>query len=148
LEEALKHLEQTGFDVVLLDLSLPDSNGLETVVKLAQLAPTMPIVVLTGLADENVGLEAVRKGAQDYLIKGQFDGNLLSRVMRHSRERKWAEQQLKQAIAELAQSRSELLQTIGELNRSHAELKVTQLQLIDLEFGVGPIEFADGLQQL
>lgn len=131
LEDALKHLERTGFDVVLLDLSLPDSHGLDTVVKLTKLAPGLPIVVLTGLDDENVGLDAVRKGAQDYLVKGQFDGNLLSRVMRHSRERKWAEQQLKQAIAELAQSRSELLQTISDLNRSHAELKITQLQLIE-----------------
>src|SRR5947207_2996005 len=65
LEEALKRVREENFDAVLLDLSLPDSQGLDTITKAAMAAPSLPIVVLTGLDDENVGLEAVRKGAQD-----------------------------------------------------------------------------------
>ena len=69
--QAVTHLRQQPFDVLLLDLSLPDSTGNETFVRAREAAPNLPIVVLTGVADEAVGLEAVRYGIQDYLIKGQ-----------------------------------------------------------------------------
>ena len=80
LEEALKRVREESFDAVLLDLSLPDSQGLDTITRATLTAPSMPIVVLTGLDDENVGLEAVRKGAQDYLVKGKVDGSLVTRL--------------------------------------------------------------------
>ena len=131
LEEALKRVREESFDAVLLDLSLPDSQGLDTITRATLTAPSMPIVVLTGLDDENVGLEAVRKGAQDYLVKGKVDGSLVSRVIRYARERKWSEQQFKEAISELVKSRQELLNAVTEVNKSHAQLKVAQLELIE-----------------
>ncbi len=68
LGEAVQRLREDHFDVVLLDLSLPDSNGLDTVVRLQAAAPHVPIVVLTGLDDDLVGLQAVRGGVEDFLI--------------------------------------------------------------------------------
>ncbi len=97
LSEALKHLREEGCDVVLLDLSLPDGHGLETVTRMHAAAPGAPIVVLTGLDDEALALTAVRQGAQDYLVKGKLDGNLLVRAMRYAIERKKAEEALKES---------------------------------------------------
>lgn len=77
-----------GFDVVLLDLSLPDSFGMDTVKRVLEAAPRLPIVVLTGLEDPEVGLEAIRAGAQDYLIKGVGEGDLLWRAITYAIERK------------------------------------------------------------
>lgn len=91
LEEAHARLARGGFDVVLLDLSLPDGHGLETVSRTVGAAPTIPIVVLTGLADEGAAFQALREGAQDYLVKGQGDGILVSRAVRYAIERKRAE---------------------------------------------------------
>ena len=68
-------------DVVLLDLGLPDSQGLETFVRARRGAPNEPIVVISGLDDERLALEAVRSGAQDYLVKGRIEGHLLARVL-------------------------------------------------------------------
>ncbi|MCT7974764.1 hybrid sensor histidine kinase/response regulator [Laspinema olomoucense] len=87
ISEALKQLAKTEFDVVLLDLSLPDSWGLETLMQVQNQAPTIPVVVLTGSQDEEQAIEAVRKGAQDYLLKGQLVGALLVRAIHHAIER-------------------------------------------------------------
>lgn len=87
LGEALQHLNEDNLDVVLLDLSLPDAHGLNTVTRMHTVAPNVPIVVFTGSDDEALAVQAVREGAQDYLVKGQMDGNLLLRAMRHAIER-------------------------------------------------------------
>jgi len=101
LSEAVSQLSKSTFDVILLDLSLPDSHGTETIEQALSMAPTLPIIVLTGMKDEIIGTQAVRRGAQDYLIKGQTDGDLLSRVINYSIERKRTEQELKNARDEL-----------------------------------------------
>jgi diguanylate cyclase (GGDEF)-like protein len=88
LSEALVLLEKTQFSIVLLDLNLPDSKGFTTFTALQAHAPRVPIVVLTVLDDESVAIEAVRKGAQDYLLKTHVDGDLLSRCIRYAIERK------------------------------------------------------------
>ncbi len=88
LSLGIKQLETASFDVILLDLGLPDSFGIETLRKLNETKPKAPIIVLTGLADEAVGSEAVKSGAQDYLLKGQIDKNLLTRSISHAIERK------------------------------------------------------------
>jgi two-component system cell cycle response regulator len=97
LEEALKRL--TGgeeVDVVLLDLSLPDSRGLETFNRFHDaFKEPPPIIVLTGLDDETVGVSAVQGGAQDYLVKGRVDGNLLARSVRFAIERQRMVKELK-----------------------------------------------------
>ena len=87
LEDAQRSLSQCRFDVILLDLSLPDSEGLDTVAKMHDAASGTPIVVTTGLDDEALALEAVHAGAQEYLVKGQTDGRLLARAVRHGIER-------------------------------------------------------------
>ena len=91
LADGLERLDRGGIDLVLLDLGLPDSQGLDTFIKAHAQAPQVPFVVLTGLADETLGLTAVRKGAQDYLFKDGTDPKLLLRAIRYATERKQAE---------------------------------------------------------
>ena len=92
LAQGLAQLRQGRFDVLLLDLSLPDCTGRDTFLRARAGAPEMPIVVLTGAGAEAVGLEAVRKGIQDYLVKGQADGRLVARALHYAIERKRAEE--------------------------------------------------------
>ena len=106
LDLALELVAQHEFDVVLLDLTLPDSSGLDTYEKMHAQAPTVPTIVLTGLDVETLGIQAVQKGAQDYLIKGQVDTPLLVRSVRYAIERKLLENQLLQ---------SNRLESVGEL---------------------------------
>jgi signal transduction histidine kinase len=101
LQAALEYLGGKKVEAVLLDLGLPDSQGLETLRKIYSQAPGVPIVVLTGLNDELVGAQAVNNGAQDYLIKGQVDTALLVRTVRYAMERKQAEERERQLKLQL-----------------------------------------------
>ena len=92
LQAAIEYMDQNDVEVILLDLGLPDSQGLETLRQVYAQASNTPIVVLTGLNDETVGVEAVSEGAQDYLIKGQVDAQLLRRTIRYAIERQQAEE--------------------------------------------------------
>ena len=94
LAAGLERLEAGDTALVLLDLSLPDSLGLETFAKVYAHSPTVPIIVLTGTDDHNLALKAVKSGAQDYLVKGRLDRELLLRSMRYSIERKRYQLQL------------------------------------------------------
>jgi diguanylate cyclase (GGDEF)-like protein len=94
LSEGKERLRQEKTDVVLLDLGLPDCSGLDSLTRLNGLVDSVPVIVLTGLDDEAVAVAAVQAGAQDYLVKGQVDGNLLWRSMRYAIERKQLEQKL------------------------------------------------------
>ena len=87
LADALSMLGAGTYDVALVDLHLPDAEGLGTVDRVREPAPGLPVVVLTGLEDASVGLDAVRQGAQDYLRKGTFDADLLQRTLRYAVER-------------------------------------------------------------
>ena len=87
LAAAIERLDRDSFDVMLLDLSLPDADGLDTLVRAHAHAPKIPIVVLTGHDDEALAVRAVRSGAQDYLVKGRVDGELLVRSIRYASER-------------------------------------------------------------
>jgi len=87
LSTALDRLSHGNFDLVLLDLSLPDEQGLPTLTRAHAHAPNVPIVVLTGLDDEALAMKALRAGAQDYLVKGRVDGDLLVRSIRYATER-------------------------------------------------------------
>lgn len=75
------------YDVMLVDLTLPDSSGLDTVTQLVEVQPNAPVVVMTGMQDEALALRIVQEGAQDYLVKGQIDSTLLVRTLRHAIER-------------------------------------------------------------
>jgi signal transduction histidine kinase len=98
LSEATEYLKTKDYDVVLLDLGLPDSRGIGTIQKVHRTNPNVPIVVLTGLANEEVGLEAIEKGAEDYLIKGKPLERALIRIIRYAIERKKVNKKLKEAI--------------------------------------------------
>lgn len=101
LAHATEQLTRNRADVVLLDLSLPDGQGLRSAARFMSAFPNVPFIILTGLDDEAVGLDAVRQGAQDYVIKGQFDGKFLIRVIRYAIERKQAAIEKEEMIREL-----------------------------------------------
>ena len=84
LAEVIERLKAETFDIIVLDLRLPDSSGLETFTRVRDQAPETPVVVLTGLADEGLGTNAVAEGAQDYLVKGQVDATSLARSIRYA----------------------------------------------------------------
>jgi diguanylate cyclase (GGDEF)-like protein/PAS domain S-box-containing protein len=88
LGEGLQYLRDQTFDVVLLDLGLPDSVGMDAVREVRKVNPEVPLIVLSGLDDEEVAVKTLQMDVQDYLTKGQFDGNLLVRSIRYARERK------------------------------------------------------------
>ncbi len=113
LKNALKKLSSEDFDVILLDLVLPDSNGLDTFIQIQEQTPATPIVVLTGMADETLAISAMKAGAQDYLVKGQVSGSdLLLRSMRYAIERKRIEatlQQREQEFRTLAENAPDII---------------------------------------
>lgn len=96
LSQGIKKLIDFTFDIILLDLSLPDSQGLNTVIQVKAKAPTTPIVVLTSLNDQKLAIQVVREGAQDYLIKGQFAGENLVRAIRYAIERERDRESIRQ----------------------------------------------------
>jgi len=94
ISDAQELFTQIQFDIVLLDLSLPDSSGLSTLNSIRTIAPQLPIVILTGINDEKLALLAVQHGAQDYLVKGKGDGEMLARALRYAIERKRSEERM------------------------------------------------------
>ena len=101
LGKAISHACLVQFDIILLDLSLPDSQGSSTFWRLHEVVPNVPIVVMTGHDDEGLATELAQAGAQDYLVKGSVDGRWLLRVMRYAIERKRAESALRQSEAKV-----------------------------------------------
>jgi two-component system, sensor histidine kinase and response regulator len=108
LHKAITYLEQSPCDVILLDLSLPDSQGIETLKTIAKKALQIPIVILTGTNDEELAIRAVRQGAQDYFVKGQVMGKVLVHALHYAIERKLIEEQLKTRTSQLEASNQEL----------------------------------------
>src|SRR5688572_12769597 len=88
MASGLDRLKRGGIDLVLLDLTLPDSDGLETFIRVIETAPDVAIVVLSGINDVALAIETVQLGAQDYLVKGHVDNHLLVRSMQYAIERK------------------------------------------------------------
>ena len=97
LQEGLKRLASEPADVILLDLELPDSAGLDTLIRTREAANGIPIVVMTGIDNEATGVTAVKNGAQDYLVKGRVDTSLLTHSIHYAIERQRAEKQLREA---------------------------------------------------
>jgi two-component system cell cycle sensor histidine kinase/response regulator CckA len=134
LQAGLERLTVGPADLVILDLSLPDGQGLETFGRLHVQAPDVPIVVLSGLDDESLAVRAVQEGAQDYLVKGQVDGHGLARAMRYALERARAESALRKArdelegrvrerTAELAEANAAMRQEIEQRRRLSAAIE-------------------------
>jgi DNA-binding NtrC family response regulator len=101
LSRGMECLAGGEIDVVLLDLGLPDGRGISTFSVLHKHSPDVPVIVLTGHDDEELAIEAVQKGAQDYLVKGKVDGGLLRRSIRYAIERQKLRTQLKQSMKEI-----------------------------------------------
>jgi DNA-binding NtrC family response regulator len=101
LTDGMECLAGGGIDVVLLDLGLPDGRGISTFAVLHKHSPDIPVIVLTGHDDEELAIEAVQKGAQDYLVKGKVEGGLLRRSIRYAIERQKLSTQLKQSMKEI-----------------------------------------------
>lgn len=139
LKEGLKLLNENHFDVILLDLSLPDKQGLVTVSITHEAVPDVPIVVLTGFNDKVTALGALRKGAQDYLTKGQIDSSLLVRTIRYAIERTQTLKQLRQSEEQLQQLNEELEhrveQQTDELRQKNQclEREITERQRLEEE---------------
>ena len=124
LSEAISLLQQTNFDVILLDLTLPDSQGLQSLAPLLITAPKLPIVVLTNTNDDNLALAALRQGAQDYLIKREVSLEILTRSLCYAIERKQMEEALRESNEALKMSvieRTNQLEKAQELNQLKTE---------------------------
>ncbi|NJM95259.1 MAG: response regulator, partial [Acaryochloridaceae cyanobacterium CSU_5_19] len=123
LAEALTSLQRDNYSVVLLDLSLPDSQGLATLEQVMAQAPTLPIVVFTGLDDETAAIQAVQTGAQDYLVKGQVTPGSLGHAIRYALERQENKLALQQKTAELEGLNKELRKRTLELEAANTDLE-------------------------
>jgi two-component system, cell cycle sensor histidine kinase and response regulator CckA len=113
LSSALDFLARAKWGIILLDLALPDSSGLDTLQAIIHRAPEIPIIVLTGLSDEKVAVEAVRRGAQDYLVKGDIGGRLLIRSICYAIERRQAEDERESLRAQLIHAQK--MEALGTL---------------------------------
>ena len=143
LSEANESLNTMEYDVVLLDLMLPDSDGLETVRRIKEINLHTPIVVLTGLDDEQAGLSAINDGAMDYLVKGQISDNMLIRTIRYAIERNRMQLALQKANDKLeiqVEERTRTLSSTNELlkkeiiERKKTEEKMRQAMEIKSQF--------------
>src|SRR5476651_2720883 len=113
MKDAVGHLETNVANIVLLDLGLPDANGIAAVRQMHAVAPRLPLVVLTGLDDEGIATQALQEGAQDYLIKGQIQGQTLVRALRYAIERKRLQVETEQVRRLQLQLRDEFISTVS-----------------------------------
>jgi len=139
LSTGLERLARSsGFDVVLLDLSLPDSHGLPTLARVTESVPDTAVIVLTGLDDGAVALQAVQAGAQDYLVKGQIEGPLLARALRYARERHRLARELEAARRRESEMKDAFLSHVSHELRSPLT-SIHQFVTILLDGLAGPL---------
>lgn len=115
LTDGIEVLEQNGIDLVLLDLNLPDSEGMKTLSRIHKQFPEVPIIVLTVLSDESIALKALSRGAQDYLIKGEVDSNQIARAIRYAIERQMEINKRKVMEKDLAREKERLAVTLDSI---------------------------------
>jgi len=122
LKDGLVRVGNGQVDVVLLDMNLPDSNGIDTLKAALEVGPGIPIVVMSGLDDKVTGVEAVQCGAQDYVVKGQVDTDSLFRVLRYAIERKHLEGQANQRLREAQDAEARLAAALGSMSEGFCQL--------------------------
>ena len=144
LASGLEELRKGKTDVVLLEMSLPDCEGLETLLRVRAQVTDVPIIMLTGLADEDLAIEAIHRGAQDYLVKGRIDVDGLRRAMRYAIERHRAECTLRRyrdhletlvhaRTAELRKANRELDLQVRERQQAEADKAALYEQFLNQE---------------
>jgi C4-dicarboxylate-specific signal transduction histidine kinase len=134
LKPALEYVNRKNTDIIVLDLTLPDSEGFPTFFSVRSVAPEIPIIILTGVDDEELAIQAVREGAQDYLVKSHIDMHLFLRAMQYAIERHRIEEALRRATGELEERvkerTAELIAANSELQREIEERTQAQSQLV------------------
>ena len=143
LKHALLYLREASVDAVLLDLSLPDSSGIDTFERVREQFPEVPVVILSGLEDEELAIEIVKKGAQDYMVKGRDTGEVIVRSLRYAIERSTYRREAKELQSMIAQERR--MEAIGVIASGVAHEINTPTQFVgtNLQF----LEKALGLME-
>jgi signal transduction histidine kinase len=135
LDAAVERLRREKFDLVMLDFGLPDSQGRETLTRVQAAGAELPIVALTGLDDRAFAVEVVRAGAQDYLVKGRFDGDLLVRTLHYAVERKRAAEEVRRLNTALRLANETLEQRVAarttELAVANTELRASRREALE-----------------
>ena len=127
LDTAIEKLLEIPFDIGLIDLGLPDSLGKDTYLNIIKTVPRLPLIVLTGIADETLGAEAIRNGVQDYIAKGSVDGKAMARSIRYAIERKQAKESEESLKKELERHTAEL----EAANKNLRESRQAALNLLE-----------------
>ena len=130
LAAAQEIIARQRFDVILLDLGLTDSQGLDTLSKILPGAADIPIIVLTGIHEDSFGIQALQRGAQDYLMKGHFDANLLTRAIHYAIERKKTETSLSELNLDLEKR---IRERTAELSAANEQLSTSLAKLAETE---------------
>jgi signal transduction histidine kinase len=145
VREAFNCIESNDYDLLLLDLNLPDSQGLTTLAKFRNVCPYIPIIIISGQYNHEMGMEAISNGAQDYLVKGEYNAKMLSKSIYFAIERKKVEKSLKIAAKDLATAEIYLRQKLSELEKLNHDLQSTQEQLVQSEKMAGLGQLAAGV---
>jgi PAS domain S-box-containing protein len=136
MSEAESHLATNAVDIVLLDLGLPDAQGLEAVRRVRAAAPRIPLIVLTGCEDESVADQALQGGAQDFLVKGQIETPGLLRAIRYATQRMKAEVEMQKAQEEAEAANRVKGELLAELQAAHAETELFLRSIPSILIGV------------
>ncbi len=129
LKKGMLMLEESDFDIVLLDLTLPDSSGFDTVKTLLNEFPTQTVIVMTGLEDDTIAINSVKAGAQDFIVKGQFDNNLLSRTVSYAIERHQLQLKLENYAKAIKLNEQRLIEAQTMARMGNWELDVVNNQM-------------------
>ncbi|MBC8045907.1 MAG: response regulator [Fimbriimonadaceae bacterium] len=129
LRKGLLMMEEEDYDIVLLDLTLPDSSGFDTIKTMLDEFPEQSVIVMTGLEDETVALNSVKAGAQDFIVKGQFDSNLLSRTIAYAMERHQLQMKLENYAKAIKLNEQRLLEAQKMARIGNWELDIVTNQM-------------------